>query len=70
MEGTIIRLYGFSGAPFLLPIHVIDWVFSLEYSRKIDHIDAKYEVAAKKRLIYALPHKVHDLILQNRGGGE
>lgn len=32
-EGTFVRLYGFSGAPFLLPVHVTDWVFSMEYAR-------------------------------------
>jgi len=69
-KGTIIKLYDFSGAPFLLPIHVTDWVFSMEYSRQIDHIDAKYEAVAEKRLIYSLPHKVHDLVLHSRGGGE
>jgi len=42
----------------------------VEYSKQIDHIDAKYGVAAKKRLIYALPHKVHDLVLQSKGGGK
>lgn len=45
-EGTIIRLYGFSGAPFLLLIHVTDWVFSMEYNRQIDYIDAKYGATA------------------------
>lgn len=70
MEGTIIKLYGFSEAPFLLPIHVIYWFFSMEYSRQIDHVDIKYEATTKMRLIYALPHKVHDLVLQSRGGGE
>lgn len=68
-EGTIIRLYGFSGAPFLLPIHVRNWIFSLDYSRQIDYIDVKYGAVAKKRLIYSLPHKMHDLVLQSRGGG-
>jgi len=66
----IIRLYGFLRVPFLLLIHVIDWVFSIEYSRQIDYINVKYETTTKKRLIYALPHKVHDLVLQCKGGGE
>jgi len=68
-EGNFIRLYGFFGAPLLLLVHVIDWVFSMEYGRKIDYIDVKYGTVAKKRLIYTLPHKVHDFVLQSRGGG-
>lgn len=66
----ILKLYGFSRAPFLFPIHVMDWVFSMEYSRQIDYVNAKYGVTTKKRLIYALPHKVHDLVLQSKGQGE
>lgn len=33
-------------------------------------MDSKYNAMAKKRGIYALPHKVHDLVLQSRGGNE
>lgn len=69
-KGTFIRLYDFLRAPFLLPIHVIDWVFSMEFARQIDYIDAKYEVIARKRVTYSLPLKVHDLVLQRRGGSE
>jgi len=42
----------------------------MEYGRQIDYVDAKYGAAAKKRLIYTLPHKVHELVLQSRGGGK
>lgn len=66
-EGTFIRLFGFFEAPFLLPIHVMDWIFSMEYTKQIDYVDSKYGIAMKKRIVYDLPYKVHDLVLQRRG---
>lgn len=69
-EGIFIHLYGFLGTLFLLPLHVTDQMFSIEYSRQMDYIDSKYGAVVKKRNIYALPHKVHDLLLQTRGGGD
>lgn len=62
-EGKFIILYGFFRAPLLLPIHVTNWIFNMEYGRQIDYVDAKYGAIKEKRLIYALPHKVHDLVL-------
>lgn len=42
----------------------------MEYARQIDYIDSKYGAIAKKRIVYALPHKVHDLVLQSRGASD
>lgn len=42
----------------------------MEYTRQIDYIDVKYRMVAKKRIIYTLPLKVHDLVLQSRGKSE
>lgn len=33
----------------------------------MDYINAKYGTTIKKRVIYTLPLKVHDLVLQTRG---
>lgn len=42
----------------------------MEFTRQMDYIDAKYGITATKRVTYSLPLKVHDLVLQVRGGSE
>lgn len=42
----------------------------MEYTKHIDYIDTKYGTTMKKKVIYTLPLKVHDLVVQSIGESE
>ena len=48
VEYTKIRLYGFTGYPFLLPVFLTDRIVSLEFSRKRIHIEKEHFLNIKK----------------------
>ena len=48
VEYTEIRVYGFTGNPFLLPGFLTDRIFALEFARKIIHTEKEHFLNIKK----------------------
>ena len=63
---TILRVYGFTGEPYKLPVFLTPRIFSLEFMRQILCAEEEHFRAFKKSSNVKFPLKVHPFIFKNK----
>ena len=66
-EFTILRVYGFTGEPYRLPIFLTPRIFALEFMRQRLYAEGEHFGALKKSSNIKFPLKVGSFIFKNKG---
>ena len=69
-EYTEIRLYGFTGNPFLLPAFLTNRIFSLEFARQIIHIEKEHFLNVKKGWNISFHYTIGPFVIKTSQSGQ
>jgi hypothetical protein len=65
-DHTIIRVYGFSGAPYILPTFLTPSIFALEFIRKILHSENEHFVDYNKAYNIKFHYNIGPFVIKTR----